>query len=90
MRRQEILEMRVVQNDVVKAAGLPGQLAIYADLGRQVDDAAADFTESRRLDCGVDIGGVAGGEAAHDDYDLPGGVGRHVAEGGHHQLEGVL
>ena len=82
--------MRVVQNDVVKAAGLSGQLAIYADLRRQVDDAASDLTQPRRLDGGVDVGGVAGGEAAHDDDHLPGGVGRHVAERGQHQLEGVL
>ena len=87
---EHVAEVEVVQDHGVEAAGPGGQLLVHPDLGRQVDHAAPDLHGGRLLDGLVDVPGVAGGEAAHEDDQLSAGVRRHVPQGLKDEAEGVL
>ena len=70
LRVEEVAEVAVVQDDVVVAPGDLGQLLEDPHLGGQRDHAAADVHGLGPPDGGLDVAGVAGGQAAHDHEKL--------------------
>ena len=82
--------MEIIENDVVKAASLLGQLLVDPHLCRQVYHRHPNFALLGCLYSLGDVARVAGGEAAHDDDHLPAGMGWHVLQRGEYEFKRVL
>ena len=72
--------MEIVENDIVKATSLLGQLLVDPHLCRQVYHRHPNFGLPGCLYCLGNVPWVAGGEAAHDDDHFSAGMGWHVLQ----------
>ena len=82
--------MEIVENDIMKAASLLGQLLVDPHLRRQVYHRHPNFALPGCLYSLGDVPRVTGGEAAHNDDHLPASMGRHVLQRGEDEFKGVL
>ena len=82
--------MEIVENDIMKAASLLGQLLVDPHLRRQVYHRHPNFALPGCLYSLGDVPRVTGGEAAHDDDHLPAGMGWHVLQRGEDEFKRVL
>ena len=82
--------MEIIENYIVKAASLLGQLLVDPHLSRQVYHRHPNFALPGCFYSLGNVPRVTGGEAAHDDDHLPAGMRWHVLQRGEDEFKRVL